>query len=42
MNEYPIVDKKIQKDMYVDDLVSEGTNLFQVENLNQESIELFF
>ena len=42
MNEYPIVDKKIQKDMHVDDLVSEGTNLFQVENLNQESIELFF
>ena len=42
MNEHPIVDKKIQKDMYVDDLVSEGTNLFQVENLNQESIELFF
>ena len=35
MNEYPIVDKKIQKDMYVDDLVSEGTSLFQVENLNQ-------
>ena len=41
MNEYPIVDKKIRKDMYVDDLVSEGTNLFQVENLKQESIELF-
>ena len=35
MNEYPIVDKKIQEDMYVDDLVSEGTSLFQVENLNQ-------
>ena len=42
MNKYPIVDKKIQKVMYVDDLVSEGTNLFQVENLKQESIELFF
>ena len=41
MNEYPIVDKKIKKDIYVDDLVSKGTNLFQVENLKQESIELF-
>ena len=42
MNEYPIVDKKIQKDMYVDDLVSGEINvgrtqechLFQVPGVN--------
>ena len=33
MNEYPIVVKKIQNDMYVDDLVSGGTKLAEIENL---------
>ena len=31
MNEYPIIVKKIQNDIYADDLVSAGTNLVEVE-----------
>ena len=41
MKEYPIVVEKNQKDIYVDDLVSEGTNLVEAKNLKQKSIELF-
>ena len=41
MNEYSIFVEKIQKDMDVDDLVSGGTNLVEVENLKQKSIVLF-
>ena len=41
MNEYRIVVQKIQRDMYVDDLGSGGTNLVEVENLKQKSIGLF-
>ena len=41
MNEYPIVVQKIQNDTYVNDLVSGGSNLVEVENLKQKSIELF-
>ena len=41
MNEYPILIKKIHNDMCVDDLVSGGTNLVEVKNLKQKSIELF-
>ena len=36
MNVYPILVEKIQKDMHVDDLVSGGTNLAEVENLKQK------
>ena len=39
MNEYPIVVEKNQND--IDDLVSGDTNLVDVENLKQKSIELF-
>ena len=42
MNVYPIVVEKVHKDMYVDDLLSGGTNLAEVENLKQKSIELFY
>ena len=41
MNKYPIVVEKSQNDIYVDDLVSRGTNLVEVENLKKKSIELF-
>ena len=41
INEYPIVVEKIQKDIYVDDLVSGGINLVEIENLKRKSIELF-
>ena len=41
MNKYPIVVEKIQKDIYVDDLVSGGIKLIEVENLKKKSIELF-
>lgn len=33
--------KKIQNHMYVDDLVSGGTIVDEVENLKQKSIEFF-
>ena len=39
MNEYPIVVEKNQNG--IDDLVSGDTNLVEVENLKQKSIELF-
>ena len=42
LNEYPIVAEKIQNDIYADDLVSADTNLTEVENLKQKSVELFF
>ena len=41
MNEYSIFVQKIQKDMYVEDLVSSRTNIAEVENLKQKSVELF-
>ena len=41
MNEYPIVVEKIQKDLYVDDLVLGGTSLVEAQNLKQKSIEPF-
>ena len=41
MNEHPIVVEKIQKDMYIDDLVSGSINLVEVENLKKKLIELF-
>ena len=41
MNEYSIAVEKFQEDIYVDDLVSGGTNLVKIENLKQKSIELF-
>ena len=40
-NEYPIVIENIQDDMYVDDLVSGGTEINTVKNIKQGSIELF-
>ena len=40
MNEYHIVVEKVQKDVYVDDLISGWTNLVEVENLKQKSIAL--
>ena len=42
MNEYSIFVQKIQKDMYVEDLVSSRANIAEVENLKQKSVELFF
>ena len=36
MNKYPIVVENSQNVMYVDDLVSGGTNLLEVENLKQK------
>ena len=41
MNEYSIFVQKIQKDMYVENLVSSRTNIAEVENLKQKSVELF-
>ena len=41
LNEYPKVKEKFQNDVYVEDLVSGGTNEVEVENLKQKSMELF-
>ena len=41
MNEYPIVIQKFQNVIYINDLVSGGPNLAEIENLKQKSIELF-
>ena len=40
MNEYPIVVENVQKDVYVDNLVSWGTNLVEVKNLKQKLFNL--
>ena len=40
-NEHPMVIENIQDDMYVDDLVSGGTEINTVKNIKQGSIELF-
>ena len=41
VNEYSKVIKKIQNDMFVDDLVSGGTSIDVAEDLKQKSVELF-
>ena len=40
INEYPIVVENVQKDVYVDNLVSWGTNLVEIKNLKQKLFNL--
>ena len=41
INEYPKLTEDISEDMYVDDIVSDSSNIEEVEVIIQKSIELF-